>query len=278
MGYLLGLGGNKNTGKSYSRKFLKEPAVVITCNTKSIYLTQEDGSPVDPLEIKASEHKSPAETLAAWGLSHPVELAAALVNNKLANKSVPSVDVRGNFVVVENILQAEVWLKFVSLFMPKIKVVIVPDFTHFITDTLTDDFFRARGKTAEYYERYVDLAADTFKAFFKSARSTRRDLIQVIEFHLELDDASKKYKIFTPGGKMLNEKFLPDSYFDVFLCSYFVEEDEDKTAKYADRFKFITRKHGYYDARSNVHDPETELYVPNNLQDVIDRIRKFERI
>jgi hypothetical protein len=278
MGYLLGLGGNQNTGKSFSRSFLTEQAVVITCNTKSIYLKKPDGSPVDPLEMKASKHTSPEETLKAWNLTHPVELAAALVNNSLANKPSPSIDVRGNFVVVENILQAEVWLKFVSLFMPQIKVVIVPDFTHFITDTLTDDFFRARGKTSEYYERYVDLAADTFKTFFKSARSTRRDLIQVIEFHLQFDETSRKYKIFTPGGKMLSEKFLPDSYFDIFLCSYFVEEDEDKTAKYADRFKFITRKHDHYDARSNVHDPETELYVPNNLQDVIDRIRKFERI
>lgn len=278
MGYLLGIGGNQNTGKSYSRSFLKEEAVVITCNTKSIYLTKKDGSAVDEIMIKSSDHKTMAETLQKWNVSHVTQLAQLACNAALTGKSRPSLDIIGNYIVVENIIQAQIWLQFVSLFMPHIKVVIFPDFTHFITETLTDTNFRLRGKTKEAFERYVDLAADAFNTFFKSARATRKELIQVIEFHIEFDENARVWNIFTPGGKMLKEKFKPESYFDVFLVSHFIDEEDDKDLKYADRFQFLTRKHKHFDARSNVHDPETELMVPNNLQDVITRIRKRENI
>jgi hypothetical protein len=278
MGYLLGIGGNQNTGKSYSRKFLKEEAMVITCNTKSIYLTKKDTTPVDHLQFKAAEHETMMETLQKWEVSSPVQLASLLVNTAISGKATPKLNIKGNYVLAENILHADVWLKFVSLFMPHIKVVIFPDFTHYITETLTDHDFLAKGQTKQAFERYVELAATAFNAFFKSARVTRKDLIQVIEFHLEFDENAKVWTIFTPGGKMLKEKFKPESYFDVFLVSTFIDEDEDKTLKYGERFKFVTRKMKHFDARSNVHDPETEALVPNDLQDVISRIRKAENL
>jgi hypothetical protein len=189
-------------------------------------------------------------------------------------------EVAGNYCIVNDIAEAEVVLKFVSVCMPHIKNVIFPDFTHFITDKLTSHEFRNRNEKGEAFARYIDLAADTFNAFFKSAKQTRKDLLQIIEFHTEFDEVSRSYGIFVPGGKMLKEKFLPDSYFDVFLFSYFISEDEDAKPPFEERFKFITRKWRYYDARSlgGMFDPNTELKIPNDLQMVISKVRKHQNL
>ena len=79
------------------------------------------------------------------------------------------------------------------------------------------------------------------------------------------------YEIFVPGGKMLKEKFLPDSYYDVMLYTHVM--DDDGTIKQQDRYKFVTRRTDRYNARCM--DLFEDTYIPNDLQAVLDKVRTY---
>jgi|GEM_PF-3443182 len=278
MGMLLGIAGEQNTGKSHSRTTMRngEECFIIMPSPKAAYLTKKDGKNIEPLRIN-KPGLTMSESLRLWNGTELIKIIDKMVAYR---SSPPNMEVSGNYYIVNDIVEAEVIVKFVSEFMPHIKVVIFPDFTHFVTDKLTSPLFRNRNTGNDAYGRYVDLAADTFNAFFKSAKQTRDDLVQVIEFHVEFNEIAKSYKIFTPGGKMLSEKFKPESYFDVFLYSHYIDEDTSPNMDFKDRFRFITRKWKHFDARcmGGMFDTTTELMIPNDLQLVIDRLRKYQGI
>ena len=79
------------------------------------------------------------------------------------------------------------------------------------------------------------------------------------------------FEIFVPGGKMLKDKFLPDSYYDVMLYTHVLEDDG--TIKQSDRYKFVTHRTDKYNARClNLFE---ETYIPNDLQLVVDKVKDY---
>jgi hypothetical protein len=103
----------------------------------------------------------------------------------------------------------------------------------------------------------------------------RKDLIIVTEYHVELIPETGVYEIFTPGGKMLKEKFLPSSYYDTFLftdCKY-DENDENGNVEY----RYVTRKIKRYPEARSIGNFE-DLFIPNDLQMVLTQVRKYNGI
>jgi hypothetical protein len=106
--------------------------------------------------------------------------------------------------------------------------------------------------------------------FITSIDELREDLLVVTEYHCEYNESNGMFEIFVPGGKMLKEKFLPDSYYDVLLYTHVVEEDGTPQSQ---RYKFVTHRSDKYNARClNLFE---ETYIPNDLQLVIDKVREY---
>ncbi|MFA5758479.1 MAG: hypothetical protein WC942_03785 [Clostridia bacterium] len=103
-----------------------------------------------------------------------------------------------------------------------------------------------------------------------SIDNLREDLIVVTEYHTEYDDDLEEWVIFTPGGKMLTEKFKLESYYDYLLFTY-VDKHENGIISPND-YKFITRRWKNYPARAGELFKET--LINNNLQTVLDALRK----
>jgi hypothetical protein len=75
---------------------------------------------------------------------------------------------------------------------------------------------------------------------------------------------------------MFKEKFLPASYYDILLFTDVqITDDENDLPVY----EFITRRTKMYpEARSSDLYKASEIRVPNNLQDVLTRLRKVKGI
>lgn len=155
--------------------------------------------------------------------------------------------------------------------MPHIKVIILPDFTHYISKILATKSFIEQKSGGQAFQRFWELAANALNSFFLHIDKLPEDLIVVTEFHIEFDESANMYKIFVPGGKMLNDKFLADSYYDILLYTHV--ESEDDFPEDEDRYKFVTKRIGKYNARSA--GLFKEPFVENNLQEVIDRVKKY---
>ena len=150
-------------------------------------------------------------------------------------------------------------------------MLILPDFTHYISEVIANKNFILRKSGGEAFQRFWELAADALNNFITSIDELREDLLVVTEFHCEFNEANNMYEIFVPGGKMLKDKFLPDSYYDVMLYTHVLEDAEG--IKQGDRYKFVTRRTDKYNARClNLFE---EAYIPNDLQMVSDKVREY---
>jgi len=248
MAIKVGIMGAPNTGKSYSRSFLENPeeVVILASSAKATYLKDNKGKPLQKLPVM-------------------VEMKE-LVQKK---EHIP-----GNWAIMPDIKSVESNLKVISNYMPHIKTVIIPDFTHYISKILASESFMKANSGGGAFARFWDLAAASLNAFFLAADSLRDDLIIVLEFHAEYNDTEEVFQIFVPGGKMLSEKFKPESYFDIMLCTYIDKNDSGEITP--DSYKFITRKHSYYNARSM--EMITETFIPNNLETVLSAVRGYFHI
>lgn len=248
MAHKIGILGAYNTGKSFSRSFLTKPeeVVVLASSSKNTYLKDKNGSPLPRLPEFAEMGK--------------------LVS---AGNPIP-----GNWELMKSIPDVEKYLTVISNKMPHIKTVIIPDFAHFISKLIASDSFKQRSVGGQAFARFWDLAADSLNAFFLKADSLREDLIIVTEFHSEWDEAEQTFRIKVPSGKMLADKFMPESYFDIMLCTHVGKNDDDSID--ADCYKFVTRKHGVYNARSM--ELFNDTFIPNNLQLVLDAVRGYYHI
>lgn len=248
MAIKIGIMGAPNTGKSYSRSFLENPeeVVILASSAKATYLKDNKGKPLQKMPSMAEMKE--------------------LVQNK---EHIP-----GNWAIMPDIRSVESNLKVISNYMPYIKTVIIPDFTHYISKILASDSFMKANSGGGAFARFWDLAASSLNAFFLASDSLRDDLIIVLEFHAEYNDTEEVFQIFVPGGKMLSEKFKPESYFDIMLCTY-IQKDEAGNIN-PDSYKFITRKYSHYNARSMEILKDT--LIPNNLQTVITAVREYFHI
>lgn len=267
MALRVGIVGKPNTGKSYSRKTIKkgEECFILAPSRKAFNLKTSEGKALQRLSINGVDYEQKVKEK----FRSTAELFYTL------SSSTKEIKLEGNWILCEEIATAEYALKFISDKMPHIKNIFIPDFTHFISAVLANRSFISRKSGGEAFQRFWELAGDTLNGFFLSIDKLREDLIIVTEYHSEYDEIGGVYEIFVPGGKMLKEKFLPDSYYDYMFYTH-VELDPDTGEVLPEGYKFVTKKSGRYNARSKNIYPD--VMVNNDLQDVLDKVRIEEGI
>ena len=266
MAYKIGLVGLTNTGKSFSRRTIKrgEECFILSPSQKALHIRDSNGNPLKPLNISTDSSKNIEEICSKVGVNRN-NLAGKLL------KSSTSSTITGNYIIMKDVRLLEDWIRFVSIKMPQIKVLILPDFTHYISEVIAQKEFIQRKSGGEAFQRFWELAADALNNFITSIDELREDLLVITEYHCEYNEATGMFEIFVPGGKMLKDKFLPDSYYDVMLYTHVL--DDDGTIKQQDRYKFVTHRTDKYNARClNLFE---DTYIPNDLQMVIDRVKEY---
>lgn len=266
MAYKIGIIGLTNTGKSFSRRTITngEEVFILSPSHKALHIKDSKGNPLKPLNVSTDTSKSLDE------IALKLNTTRNAVMSKLLKVSNPY-NITGNYVVMKDIRYLEDWVKFVSLKMPHIKILIMPDFTHYISEVIAQKEFIQRKSGGEAFQRFWELAADALNNFITSIDELREDLLVVTEYHCEFVEANNMYEIFVPGGKMLKDKFIPDSYYDVMLYTHVMEDDGN--IKQADRYKFVTHRTDKYNARClNLFE---DTFIPNDLQMVIDKVREY---
>jgi hypothetical protein len=260
--------GEPNSGKSYSRSFItnSDSVFVLAPSDKKLYLKKSDGNRLDYFNISTQKLKTTEEV--------------AKVCNKNTDDICGIIDVltkkgiefscTGNYIVNYRIEDAGTILNIISSKMIHINTVIIPDFTHFISAEISEIDFIKRKSGGDAFAKYLELAANSLNSFIKSVDLLRKDLIVVTEYHIEYDEIDGNYHIFVPGGKMMVEKFKLDSYYDYILYTKYID---DNNVKFNDRFKFVVRRDGKYNARSSGIFGE-QILVPNNLQIVLEKVRE----
>ena len=261
MAIKLGIIVEPNTGKSYSRTFIKngEEVFLIMPSAKATHIKNSKGEALKRLNISTKTTPTIEEIAAKTN-----KTVHEVVQNY---KSIPDASISGNFVYCR-LEHVKMYLDFVSLYMPHIKTIIIPDFTHYISAILADRKFIGRKAGGEAFQRFWELAGDALEGIILSIDNLRDDLIVVTEYHSEYNEVSDSWEIFVPGGKMLRQAFKLDSYYDYMLYTHVEKKDDGTVSSY----NFVTRKWDKYNARCAEIFKET--LIPNNLQTVLDAIRK----
>lgn len=267
MAFKIGIIGAPNTGKSYSRTFIKngEECFIIAPSSKMMHITTSDNKPIRRLQFSCGNFDS-SEKLAVALKTDIHGVVPYLLGTECKIKETP-VTVTGNYIVTK-LEHIEEYLNFVNLYMPHIKTIFIPDFTHFISAILADRNFIKRKSGGEAFQRFWELAGDVLEKMMISIDSLREDLIVVTEYHSTYNEVSNNWEIFVPGGKMLTEKFLLDSYYDFMLYTH-VEQDESGAVT---SYNFVTKKWGKYNARDC--GIFKDILIPNDLELVLQKVRE----
>jgi hypothetical protein len=270
MAVKLGIIGLPNTGKSFSRRNIEkgEEVFVIAPSRKNMHLKSSDGQTIKQLNVGFKDLKTTEELMRAKNYPHIRDLfIKAMAAPPEAKKDF---NISGNWVVCKKLSDLEVYLKFVDKMMPHIKTIILPDFTHFVSEVIADQEFIKRKAGGEAFQRFWELAGDTLNNFIASIDELRDDLIVVTEYHAEYNEVADMYEIFVPAGKMLKEKFLPDSYYDYMLYTHVnIPESGEPGPK---DYKFVTRRVKKYNARTS--GLFQEAFIPNDLNLVLTKMRE----
>lgn len=280
MGTRIGLLGSPNTGKSFGRSFLNgEECFAVLPSTKEPYLYKQGTYPdnpqlVDKLEFytdKNPDTKSVASHKSiGWSEKSGVAPEMAIIRRMLANPALgKAIKCRGNYFVSPHMLDIPIISDFLQLFRPEIKILILADFTHFLTNiTGTDKFQNTAG-----YGKFAKLAIESLNVFFTTAIDKMPDdMFVVTEFHLEERD-DKEPGIFVPSGQMLKNHFKPESYFDILLGSKWISPEEDPLLGKSERYVYLTERTEEFQYVRDLGMFDTAT-IPNNLQLVVDRIRE----
>lgn len=261
MAIKLGIIGEPNTGKSFSRTFIDkgEEVFIIMPSAKAAHITDSSGKALKRLNI------STPTSVNIEALAEKNKLTQEEVISKFALIQEPTIT--GNYVVTK-LEYVQTYLQFVSKYMPSIKTIIIPDFTHYISAILADRKFIARKQGGEAFQRFWELAGDSLQNIIVSIDYLREDLVVVTEYHSEYNEVADSWEIFVPGGKMLKQAFKLDSYYDYMLYTHVVKKDSGEVSSY----NFVTRKWDKYNARCSELFKET--LIPNNLQVVLDKLRE----
>lgn len=270
----IGICGLANTGKSYSRRFIKdgENVFILAPSNKATHLKTSGGDPLKPFDITTKNYKTMDQAVTELGLNTVTNVIRAW-NKAMPAGTLKPENLKGNMQLITDLKDLPVWLEFISKHMPWIHTLIIPDFTHFISLVISEDAFIQRKAGGEAYQRFWELAASALRNFIISIDKYRHDLLVVTEYHAEYKEDRGIYDIFVPAGKMLSEKFLVPSYYDILLFTDVKIEnsgDEMETSEY----RFVTKptsKYPYARAMNLWEEP----YIPNNLQDVLDKVRDY---
>lgn len=263
----IGIVGDFNTGKSFSRKFIKdgENTFVLAPSGKSRHVTTSDGKPIKKLDIKYQEYNTLKELQVKMGTPTVHQLIPTFLK-----KQPSEFEITGNWTLCD-LYSIEYYLELVDKFMPHIKTLIIPDFTHFLSAIMANKAFISRKSGGEAFQRFWELAGDTLEKLIISIDNLREDLVVITEYHCEYNEVSDTWDLFVPGGKMLQEKFKLPSYYDFMLYTH-VNKDDDGIVT-PDSYKFVTKRWKQYPARFSELFEET--LIPNNLQLVLDKFREY---
>jgi len=271
--------GLPNTGKSYSRQFIKngENVFVISPSLKSTHMTDSSNQPVDEFNIKIGAINKWEDIMKQLNVKTRASVVKAI--NKAGFPSGVEHSITGNYAIVSDLHDIIPYMQFIVKYMPHIHTIFVGDFTHYITNEITGEVFRSRKSGGEAFAKYYDLAADALKNVIEAPdKLGKKNLVVVTEYHAKYDPEEDIYRIYVPAGNMLSEKIKPESYYDYILhthvLDYDAEQDDTK------RFKFVITKRGRYDGRmANLFQGDAKGgMIPNDMQLVLDKVRAKEGI
>lgn len=301
MAYRVGIMGTNNTGKSFSRNTIPdgENVMILAASVKAAHLFKspdKDGKrkPVTNINPTFRSLKDPSirtensviteqrlrsmyptltanKELSSYNLLELIKYYYSGGNLTLNYK-----DVGGNVVIVKNVKELSKWLELISSHMPWIHTVILPDFTHFISELISQDEFIERKSGNEAYQKYWELAAAALRNFILKSDDLRNDMIVVTEYHADFNPVLNQWEIFTSGGKMLNEKFLPTSYYDVLVNSKVSKSRED--IDFLDKFEFVVRATNEYRFARSMNIFGEALTIPNDLNLLLEKVREYNGI
>jgi len=270
MAFRIGVVGPVNSGKSMSRKFIEDASdcFILYPSQKATYLFNKDKTPVKKLKIIGTVEKNTMELMKKYNINSATNLLRRL-------NSIPSgkaeIEVTGNSSLVKNIDDLPLYLDFINKHMPWIKNVFMADFTHYISEIISKKEFIERKHGNEAYQRFWELSGTALQAFITKSDSLRENMLIITEFHGEFDE-HEGFRISIPAGNMLREKFKPDSYYDVLLCTKVVPAEDGTIGP--DSYKFVTRKTLEYPIARSMDLFEEEL-IPNNMQTVLTAVREY---
>lgn len=272
--FRIGVAGLPNSGKSFSWKYYKkgEEVFAILPSSKILHVRKSDGSLLSPLKLSTSQSPNIDEIAKAMKLKNGHEVIREL-NKKDSLEG--RVEISGDYVLVSDVKYVKDYKLFVSRFMPSKKIILSPDFTHYISYIIQTPVFMSRKQGGEAFQRFWDLAADVLRNVILSSDELRDDILDFTEFHMILDKDLELLEVYTPAGNMLVEKFKPETYFDLFLPTYIVPYEQEKNEE--NRFKFVINQQGIYPGRSiNLFsDIAVNGMIPNDMSIVIPRIREY---
>lgn len=148
----------------------------------------------------------------------------------------------------------------------KVKYLVIEDFTHFFSARIFSEAFLAQNSGNAAFQRWNQFGADVFQSLFEDAQNLRDDLYIIVLHHTDVkDDGTIGFK--SPGRLLDNTIDVP-SYFVYVLHG--VVEESDQGASYL----IQTNKDTVRQAKTP-YGCFTELRVPNDLSQVLDRITKF---
>lgn len=272
MAYRIGIVGFENTGKSYSRKFIPdgENVMILAPSLKSTWLRTSDGKPCKAFNISGKHFNNFTEAKAFLKLQTDTHVINHFIS-KVPPGSLKRENASGNIAVVKEVTYLPIWLKFIDEHMPWIHTVILPDFTHFISEIISKKAFMDRKHGNEAYQKFWELAADALQSFILSSDKLRPDLFIVTEYHAEFNESLQNTGIFSSGGKMLNEKFKPASYYDVMLYTHTLHNDQGEVSRYC----FVTKPTKMY-PQARCLDLFPDTFVDNDLNEILKRVREHE--
>lgn len=277
MAIKFGIVGLPNSGKSFSRRTILdgENTFLLKPSEKASNLKTTNGIALKDFEIQTANHKNVKELLAKMNTNNLVNVVKEW-NKKLPPGSFKKENILGNMVLIDKIEDLEVWTDFISIHMPWVHTAFIPDFTHSISKVISDSAFIDRKHGGEAYQRFWELAASALRSFIIKIDSLRKDLIVVNEYHAEFNDNIGGMDVFVPAGKMLQEKFLIPSYYDIMLFTDVrtINEGQDNEKT---EYRFVTRPTKRY-PYARCMDIFEETYIPNDLQAVLTKIREHLQI
>lgn len=180
---------------------------------------------------------------------------------------------KGNLYLTKNIRMLPKIASSVSKTRPEIKYLVFDDMSHFFTRSTTSAEFLDRNEGNDAFQRWNEFGAEVFQALCED--NYRDDLWIISVFHTEQYSTphGDKVKLKTPGKLLDNKVDLP-SYYEVTLFTHVEKFDKLNTDQEPeDRYKFVTNDDGFYPARSPIGlFGKNELYIPNDLKAVLDKI------
>lgn len=270
----IAIAGIPNSGKSYSRRTIKdgENVFILMPSVKATHIHDSSGTPLKTFDLQTKNFANKEAYMEKLGVNN-VHKLVSYINQRVKAGLITKENVKGNIQVVKDLGDLPIWLEFVSKHLTWIHTLIIPDFTHYISEVIATDEFIGRKAGGEAYQRFWELAAKALKNFVLSIDKYRENLVVVTEYHAEFDENLGGFDIFTPAGKMLKEKFLVPSYYDVLLFTRVVPINEGEDNESAE-YQFVvrpTRRYPYARAL-NLFD---ENFIPNDLQRVLTVVRKY---